>query len=163
MSKFVSFLDHIGSGLKHFFTSPVAANVITSGLGIAGLIDPPLIPLFSAIGAAVTRAETLAAAANAQSGSGPQKLALALSDAQSAFKAYEDARGVTIESAQQTAIINAVVAMFNNIPATPATTDTTQAAAVSAPAPAAVAPVAAAPAVVVQAVSGPGLHAVVAS
>lgn len=116
-SKFVTWLEAVPADLKKFFTNPVVDSVITSGLGVASLVDPALAPLFGGIIAAVTKAEALAAAANVQNGSGAQKLSLALADAQAAFTAYETATGVTIESAQQTAIINSIVALLNNIPA----------------------------------------------
>jgi hypothetical protein len=113
---FKSILGNIGSDLKKFFTSPVVSTVITGGFGIADLIDPALSPLFNGIAASVSKAEALAAAANVTGKTGPQKLALALADAQASFQVYCNATGVTIESAQQTAIINAVVAMLNSVP-----------------------------------------------
>lgn len=124
-SKFISWLTNIPSELKKFFTNPTVDSVITGGLGIASLIDPALAPLFSGITAAVTKAEALAAAANVQTGSGAQKLALALADAQQAFQAYEQSTNTQIETTQQTAIINSIVALLNNIPAPVTTVATT--------------------------------------
>jgi len=116
-NKFVTWLDKVPEELKKFFTNPVVDNVISDGLGIAAIIDPALAPLFNGLAASATKAEALAAAANVQNGSGAQKFAVALADAQATFQAYEAATGKTIETAQQTAIINAVVTMLNNIPA----------------------------------------------
>lgn len=129
-SKFLSWLDNVPKELKKFFTNPVVDDTIISGLGIAGLVDPALAPLFNGVAASITKAEALAEAANVQSGSGAQKLALAVADAQQAFQVYEQATNSKLESAQQTAIVNAIVALLNNIPAqnstvtTPSTTPT---------------------------------------
>ncbi len=126
-NKFITWIEKVPADLKKFFTNPTVDAVITSGLGIVALVDPALSPLLNGITAAVAKAEALAAAANVQNGSGAQKLALALADAQAAFTAYETATGATIESAQQTAIINSIVALLNNIPASTTTTTTTTA------------------------------------
>jgi hypothetical protein len=115
-NKFVSWLENVPAELKKFFTNPVVDNTIVDALGVGDLIDPALAPLFNGISASVVKAEALAAAANAQNGSGAQKLALAIADAQEVFATYEQATGVTIESTQQTAIVNAIVALLNNIP-----------------------------------------------
>lgn len=117
-SKFLSWLENIPAELKKLFTNPVVDSTITGALGVASLIDPALAPMLNGIAAAVAKAEALAAAANVQTGSGAQKLALATADAQATFQAYETATGVQIESAQQVAIINSIVAILNNIPTT---------------------------------------------
>ena len=117
VNKFVSWLDSIPANLKKFFTNPVVDNVITDGLGVASILDPALAPLFGGISAAVVKAEALAAAANVQSGSGAQKFALVMADSQQVFNAYEVSTGTKIETTQQTTIVNAIVAMLNNIPA----------------------------------------------
>jgi hypothetical protein len=123
-NKFISWLENIPAELKKFFTSPVVAAVAEGGLNIVGLIDPALLPLTTGIAAAVVKAESLAAAANLQNGTGTQKLALAVADAQAVFQAYEQQTGVTIETAQQTAIVNAIVALLNSIPTASTTTAT---------------------------------------
>ncbi len=120
--KFLTWLENVPAELKKFFTNPTIDNAIVGGLGIASLIDPALTPLLSGVSAAVVRAEALAAAANVQAGSGAQKLSLAIEDAQSAFQSYETATGTKIESAQQTQIINSIVALLNNIPSVTAAT-----------------------------------------
>jgi hypothetical protein len=124
-NKFITWLDAVPADLKKFFTNPVVDSTITDGLNVAAIIDPALAPLLVGIAASVTKAEALAAAANVQSGSGEQKLALATADAQAAFTAYETATGTTIETAQQTAIINSIVALLNQIPSSTAATTST--------------------------------------
>lgn len=124
-NKFITWLDAVPAELKKFFTNPVVDSIITDGLNVTAIIDPALAPLLVGIAASVTKAEALAAAANVQSGSGAQKLALAVADAQAVFTAYETATGTTIETAQQTAIINSIVALLNQIPSSTATTTST--------------------------------------
>jgi hypothetical protein len=128
-NKFITWLEAVPADLKKFFTNPTVDSVITSGLGVVAIIDPALSPLLTGITAAVTKAEALAKAADAQSGSGAQKLALALSDAQATFTAYETATGTTIETDQQKAIVSSIVALLNLIPSS--TTSTTTAATAS--------------------------------
>jgi hypothetical protein len=134
-NKFITWLDNIPADLKKVFTNPVVADVAEGSLTIVGLIDPALLPLTTGISAAVAKAESLAAAANLQNGTGAQKLALALADGQAAFAAYEQATGITIESSQQTAIVNAVVAMLNSIPGATTSAATTTASVPQTPAP----------------------------
>ncbi len=124
-NKFITWLDAVPAKLKKFFTNPVVDSIITGGLNVTAIIDPALAPLLVGIAASVTKAEALAAAANVQSGSGAQKLALAVADAQAVFTAYETATGTTIETAQQTAIINSIVALLNQISSSTATTTST--------------------------------------
>ena len=128
-NKFITWLDNVPAELKKFFTNPVVEDVAQDGLGIATLVDPALAPLFGGLSSAVSKAEALAAAANVQNGSGAQKLALATADAQAVFQAYEQATGVVLESAQQTAIINSVVALLNTIPSSTLGTTTADGAA----------------------------------
>jgi len=120
-NKFVSWLDNVPAELKKLFTNPVVDAAISGGLGLAAELDPALAPLFNGLAAAVTKAEALASAANVQSGSGAQKFALALQDAQAIFQEYETATGKVLETPQQTNIINFVVGILNNLPGLPAT------------------------------------------
>jgi|GEM_PF-5958953 hypothetical protein len=124
-NKFITWLEAVPADLKKFFTNPVVDSIITDGLNVAAIVDPALAPLLVGIAASVTKAEALAAAANVQSGSGAQKLALVTADAQAVFTAYETATGTTIETAQQTAIINSIVALLNQIPSSTTSTTST--------------------------------------
>ena len=124
-NRFITCLEAVPANLKKFFTNSTVDSVITSSLGVVAIIDPALSPLLTGITAAVTKAEALAAAANVQSGTGSQKLALAIADAQAAFTAYETATGTQIETTQQTAIINNIVALLNLIPSSTTATTTT--------------------------------------
>jgi hypothetical protein len=163
-SKFVSLLDHVGEGLKKFFTSPVATDIEETGITIAEAAWPGLTPMLSAVGASIAKAQALATAANVSGDTTAQVTALALSDAQQAFDVYEQTSGTTLETPQQQAIIQDVIALLGKLPAPGA-------AAPAAPAPvqvATAAPAASAPAPAVQvatvqlasvpaAVNGPGL------
>lgn len=136
-NKFVSLLDHIGDGLKKFFTSPIAEDVEADGIGIAEAVWPGLTPMLSAVQASIVKAQALAASANVTGDTTAQATALVLSDAQQAFTAYEQASGTTLETAQQKTIIQLVLQLLANLPAP---TSTAPAAAVAAAKPVAAAP-----------------------
>ena len=154
---FVSLLDHIGDGLKKFFTSPIVADLENVGISIAEVAWPGITPLLSAVQASLAKAQALAAAANVAGDTTAQVAALTLADAQAAFTAYEQASGTTLETAQQQKIIQLVLQLLGSLPA-PTSTASAPAAPVASAAPAAPAPVAE----VAAAQPGPGLAAVTA-
>jgi hypothetical protein len=157
-SKFVNVLDDIGRGLKKFFTSPIAAGIETDALDLSEIAWPAATPLLNAIKASIAKAQTLAAAANVTGDTTAQVAALALSDAQAAFNAYQSAQGVTIETSQQENIIQAFLELLAEIPSAPAAT------AAPAPAPAVVlSPVAVAVQKIVNADPAPAVTAAVES
>lgn len=165
--KFVSLLDHIGDGLKKFFTSPVAADIESGGISIAEAVWPGLTPLLGGIQASIAKAQALAAAANVTGDTTAQVTALVLNDAQQSFAAYEQASGTTLETAKQQMIIQLVLNLLQNLPAptnvAPAAPASTATVINAAPVPVAtlvaqVAPGAAVPGV---AQNGPGLATIV--
>lgn len=157
-NEFVSLLDHIGDGLKKFFTSPVAADVEDFGISIAEAAWPGLTPFLTSLQASIAKAQALAQAANVSGDTTAQVVALALSDAQQAFTTYEQASGTTLETSQQQAIIQLVINLLASLPAP---TNTTIAATPQASVSTSVAPVQPGAAVAAATQNGPGLAAVV--
>ena len=113
MASFSSILSNIGYGLKAFFTSPKVDTAIGVGIDLTETLFPGLTPLLSGVSAAAGKAEALAAAAGARSGTGAQKFALALSDAETVFNTYEAARGVTVSASSKETVVNSMVAILN--------------------------------------------------
>ena len=121
MASFKTILDDIGTGLKKFFG--VAVTVAQAAEPIIAVAFPGISVLYNATVNEVAKAEAAAIAAGAQTGSGPQKLALVIAAIEPVFQEYAAQTGIPA-AAQTTAItnwINAVVASLNAIPAgTPA-------------------------------------------
>jgi hypothetical protein len=113
----MSWLSDIGSFFKKIFTSPVVEGVASVAGSIVKAEFPEFAPLIDGVTASITKAEGLAASAGAQAGTGPQKLALALQDAESVFQAYETASGTTLVPASKLTIVNSIVAILNALPA----------------------------------------------
>ena len=116
MASFSSILTSIGNGLKKFFGNPIVQDVEKVAIPLAETFFPAITPLVNGVLAAAGKAETLALAAGAQSGTGVQKLALALQDAEIVFQTYEAAQGVKITTDSKTTIINSIVAILNALP-----------------------------------------------
>lgn len=129
-NKFVTILDDIGTGLKKFFSSPVTAEVATDGIDIAEIAFPQLDTLWNGLKSSIAAAQALAQSANPNGETTTQVTALVLSDAQQVFQAYGAAQNppVTIETPQQTAIINAFLNLLKQIPTSSNTTTTNSAA-----------------------------------
>lgn len=132
-SNATSFLSTIGTRLKSFFEKflPVAEKVTQAAvtaepivdIALAGAGQAPAAALYNTVASSVLGAETAAAAAGAQTGTGTQKAAAVLSDptVQAAFTEFEKAVGVTPHStAQQLVYINGVVATLNSLNGTQA-------------------------------------------
>jgi hypothetical protein len=132
-SNATSFLSTIGGRLKSFFEKllPIA-QAITKGavvaepivdLALAGAGQPAAATLYNTVTSSVLGAETAAAAAASQTGTGTQKAAAVLSDpsVQAAFATFEKAVGVTAHSTeQQLGYVSAVVATLNSLNGVPA-------------------------------------------
>lgn len=123
-----SFLSNIVPRLKSFFAKflPIAQKVTAAAvkaepivdLALAGAGHPEAAALYNTVSASVLSAETVAAAAASQTGSGVQKSAAVLSDptVQQAFTTFENAVGVTPHStAQQLQYVDAVVGTLNSL------------------------------------------------
>jgi len=116
-STFKSILSDIGSKLKTFFADAVKVAEIAEP--IVDVAFPGFAALYNAGVSEVANVETLSIAAASQSGTGAQKLAAVLGSPawQAAVTAFEQTAGITLNQAQQTAYLNAIVAALNAIPA----------------------------------------------
>ena len=115
-SKFITILDRIGESIKWFFTNPIAANMENTGITIAEIAAPGLTPLLTGIQTSLTVAHSLAKTAAPGTDTASQVAAVILADTQQVFAAYTASTGTQIETAQQKAIINAFIALLNEIP-----------------------------------------------
>ena len=114
---FKSILSDIGTGIKKVFT--VGVTVATEAEPFVDLAFPGVAPLFNSIVQQVGLAEASAAAAGAESGTGPQKLALVLKAIEGSVAEYEATNKLTTPLTQDQieAAANAVVAFLNALPA----------------------------------------------
>jgi hypothetical protein len=113
---FVTVLDAIGTAFKDFFK--IALPVATAAEPVLAVAFPGVSTLYNMTVTLVTAAETAAAAAGAQSGTGPQKLALVLASLQPYATQEAAALGIAPPTvAQTTAYINSVVAGLNSFAA----------------------------------------------
>ena len=113
----MSFLSDVGKFFKAVFTNPIVQEVGSVAIPIVETAFPEFKPLISGVAASITKAEALASVAGSQNGTGPQKLALALADAEVVFKEYETASGTTLVADSKLTIVNSVVAILNALPA----------------------------------------------
>lgn len=129
-----SFLSTIGTRLKSFLAKllPIAEKITQGAVTVEPIVDlaltaagqPGAATLYNTVAGSVLNAETTAAAAGSQTGTGTQKAAAVLSDptVQKAFSDFEAAIGVEPHStSQQLAYVNAVVSTLNTLNGTPAT------------------------------------------
>ncbi len=129
---FISFLDAVGADFKKAFSfiAPIAtaATPIVSLVGLA-TGNPALGTAYAAIDSTIQNVVVLTeqkfAAMGQQSGTGPQKLAEAVSIVTPAMTQILGSLGVQTNSTLVTAWVNAVVALLNAYPAVPATTTAT--------------------------------------
>lgn len=122
MASFKSILSDIGKGLKVFFTD--ATKVAQVAEPIIDMAFPGIATLYNSGVNEVVAIETASIAAGSQSGTGAQKLAAVLSSQafQTAVVQFEATAGIKLSAAEQTAFINAIVAMLNSIPSSTTTT-----------------------------------------
>ena len=127
MASFKSILDDVGHGFKVFFeVATKAAEVAEPVIAIA---FPGISGLYDATVNEVVNAENAALAAGAQSGTGPQKLAMVVAAVLPTFQTYAVQNNMpTPTIATVTAWVNAAVASLNAIPAPITATPTTSAA-----------------------------------
>jgi len=127
MASFKSILDDIGHGFKVFFG--VATKAAEVGEPIIAIAFPGISGLYDATVNEVVNAENAALAAGAQSGTGPQKLAMVVAAVLPTFQTYAQQNHMpTPTIATVTAWVNAAVASLNAIPAPITATPTTSAA-----------------------------------
>lgn len=129
-NKFVTFLQTIGADFKKAlsYVLPIAQ---AASVGIS-VINPALGGLIQTSIGTIISVEQKFAAAGQQSGTGPQKLADALTILYPAFESTFAQYGVNIDQSHVENYINAIVAALNAFPALPATAPKPPAAAVTA-------------------------------
>ena len=116
MASFKTILDDIGHGFVKVFEIAVEAAQVAEPL--VDVILPGWSALFSGAVAEAAQVEALATAANKQSGTGPQKLALVVAAVTPSVLAYAEKNGLPTPTAEQiTAFVNAAVAALNALPA----------------------------------------------
>jgi hypothetical protein len=116
---FTSILSDIGTGLKKFFEGSVQTATVAEPL--VDVLFPGIAPLFNSVVTEVANAEAAAIAANAQSGSGAQKLAAAVQASESSFTAWANVNGYAVpDSTEIQTAVNAVVTFVNSLSAAPA-------------------------------------------
>lgn len=132
-NKVVTYLDAAGVKILGFFKTvlPVAVTAAKDAEPLVDMAFPGIGVLFNATVAAVGNAEAAGAAAATTGGNGAQKLASVLASIEPLAVAYLQQQGITANTAQLTAWVNAIVAALNALPAPGTTTVTTTAGAVS--------------------------------
>lgn len=124
----MSVLSNIGNAIKKFLG--VDVKVAVAAEPFIAVAFPGVAPLFNTVVTAVGNAEVAAIAAENQTGTGAQKLALVVASVESSFSAYEKANGIAVPHTQDqiTAAVNSVVTFLNilkaptDVPATPSAT-----------------------------------------
>lgn len=119
----LTFLENAGSKILSFFKKDVNV-VIKDGVAVAKdvepLVDlslPGISVLFNATVSAISNAEAVGQAASSAGGNGAQKLAAVLASIEPLALAYLQEQGITANTAQITAWVNAIVAALNALPA----------------------------------------------
>lgn len=115
MASFKTILGDIGNALKKIFAVGAEAAVIAEP--IIDVAFPGISALYNLTVNAAANAEANAVAAGAQTGTGPQKLALVVASIEKDFAAYATAAGIPYSQATIQAWVNAVVSTLNAIPA----------------------------------------------
>lgn len=119
MASFSTILSDIRSAFKKFFS--VATTIATDAEPIVDVLFPGFATLYNGAVAEAAKAEALAAAAGAQTGTGAQKLALVVQSLTPSILAYAETQGLPTPTATQiTTYANAVVATLNAFAAKPA-------------------------------------------
>ena len=121
MASIATVLSDIGKGFKKVFG--VAEKVAVVAEPFVDVAFPGIAPLYNLTVTAAGNAETAAISAGAQSGTGPQKLALVVTSIEASFNQYWTALVYTTPAPATTIenYVNAVVATLNAIPTPPAT------------------------------------------
>jgi hypothetical protein len=122
----LTFLDKLGADIVKVFT--FAEHTAAAAEPFINVAFPTIAPLFDATLAAVQTSQAIAVLAGKASGSGPQKLALAISNITPVADAFFAAQGIKADNAVIEKWVNAFVALMQTIPApvdAPATSTTT--------------------------------------
>ena len=116
---FINLLDHAGTVIRNFFTkeSPVILGIATAAEPIIALALPSVSALFDSTVAMVANAQATGLAAAQNGATGEQKLASVAEALNPIATAYAKQNGITLESANVEALVNAAVAFLKAIPA----------------------------------------------
>jgi len=118
MAGFLTILQNIGKDFAKVFDIAVEAAQVAEP--IVDLVLPGWAALFNGVVAEAAQVEALATAANKQSGTGAQKLALVVAAVTPSVLAYAEANKLPKPTAEQIqAYVNAAVAALNALPAAP--------------------------------------------
>ena len=117
----MKFLSAIGHFFKKVFTDP---KVITLAAGIADIVLPGFAPLINSAASAIVTAETSAAAAGMQSGTGVQKMETAIALFQDTYNTWAAKNGLTQEPTAVRNILQNVFNLLNELQVVPASTAT---------------------------------------
>lgn len=115
------------SGIGHFLAKAFSPKAVQVEAEIADAALPMFAPLINSAAAAVVGAETAAAAAGVQTGTGPQKLAYAIAQFGPDYDAWAKANNIPIVPANKVAFLSAIADALNLIPAPVPPTTTTAA------------------------------------
>lgn len=116
MASFKTLLSNVGHFLGHLFVD--ATKIAAIAEPIVDIAFPGFAALYNLSVAAALKAEAIAMAANAQTGTGPQKLAMAVQEIQPVFVDwYVKTYGQTPTLQVIENYMTAVVATLNSIPA----------------------------------------------
>ena len=113
----MKFFSAIGHFFKKVFTNPKA---VTLAAGIADIILPGFSPLINSAASAIVTAETSAAAAGMQSGTGAAKMETAIALFQDTYNKWAAANGLTQEPAAVRNILQNVFNLLNELQVVPA-------------------------------------------
>lgn len=111
----MKFLSDIGHFFKKVFANPKAIALEAS---IADLVLPGFAPLINSAASAIISAETSAAAAGLQNGTGPQKLETAIALFQSTYNTWASQNGLAQEPAAVKNILQNVFNLLNDLKTT---------------------------------------------
>ncbi len=125
----MKFLSDIGHFFKKVFTDPKALTLVA---GLADIVLPEFSPLINSAASAIISAETSAAAAGMQSGTGVAKMATAVALFQNTYNTWAAQNGLTQEPAAVQSILQNVFNLLNELKVVPAGSTTTATAAASA-------------------------------
>ena len=115
----MKFLSDIGHFFKVVFTNPKALTLVA---GIADIVLPEFAPLINSAASAIITAETSAAAAGMQNGTGTAKMATAVALFQDTYNTWAAKNGLAQEPAAVRNILQNVFNLLNELQVVPAAT-----------------------------------------
>ena len=113
----MKFLSSIGHFFKKVFANPVAIKLEAT---IADIVLPQFSGLINSAASAIITAETSAAAAGMQSGTGVQKMATAVTLFQNTYNAWAAQNGLSQEPVAVQNILQNVFQLLNELQVVPA-------------------------------------------